>query len=156
MLDALYGVTKTKQVTAEKSINAKQGSTFIIEDGVSTVSASTLLTDDMHKFGTRVGSDIPTTNSNSTLPVVIVEHIFDCQKALARRSEMQNNASSCSHSLKSNISDNSQMLTKSDMKSQDACQYVSLSNKSKKRSAGTDLSDHGEYIEYDDIAKKRT
>lgn len=153
MLDALYGVTKSKQTTDEKATNAKQGSTFIIEDEVSTVSTSTLLTDYMHKFVTRVSPDIPTT---STLPVVMVEHIFDSQKAPGRRNEMQNNASSCSHSLKSNISDNSQMLTEHDMKGQDACQYVSLSNKSKKRSAGTDLSDHGEYIEYDDIARKGT
>ena len=150
MLDALYGVTKTKQTTGKNVINARQGSTFTIEDGVSTVSASTLLTD---KFPACVSLDIPTTNSNSTLPVVMVEHIIDRQKAPARRNEMENNTSSCNHSLKSNISNNSQMLT---MKGQDACQYVSLSDKSKKRSAGTDISDHGEYIEYDDIARKRT
>ena len=160
MLDALYGISKTKRTTAGENafnVNAMQGSS-INEDEISTVS-STLLTDYMDN-STTVKSDIPMANSakcNSTLPVVMVEHVetSDCQKT-PRNSETQNNALSISHSLKSvdNISDNNQMLAKNEMKGQDT--YVSLSNKSKKRSAGTDLSDHGEYIEYDDIARKQT
>ena len=157
MLDALYGIAKTKHITSEKiSTNRMQGRSIINEDGASTVSASTLLTDYMYKFTTRVKSDVPKANSDSTLPVVMVEQveISDCQKA-SRNSEMQNNAPSHSHLLKSvdNLSD---IDPKNEMKSQDTCPYVSLSSKSKKRSAGTDLSDHGEYIEYDDIARKRT
>ena len=165
MLDALYGPTKDTQTIDEKAIgvtNAVQGKSvsFICEDGVSSMS-STLLADNVCKCATCVKSDDPMADSTkyfSALPVAEIEHgeTADHPSNGDLRNGMQIAGLSYSLSLSSidSIFD-SQMLSKHKTKDKDTCPYISLNNMSKKHSSTTDPSSHGEYMEYDDIARKQ-
>lgn len=169
MLDALYGTSMVKNKQNSSSceitidVDKMHGghSSFTSEDAASTIS-STMLNDYIYKFTTRVNPDghmADSTKCSSTSPIVMIKYpeIDDCQEAPSKKinSEMQNDILSHGHSPSSVIRCNNQMLPKDASKCLDTRPYVSLSKNSKKCSAAIDASDHGEYIEYDDITPKR-
>lgn len=162
MLDALYRKTiaKPKQADGEEAVNYDimlgRSSSFISEDATSAIS-STLFTDYMYKSTTRANSDDrPTANNDSTVPMGNVK-IIDYQKDSSNR--MQSKIQKCCSHPPNSIehkSDDNQTLPKLALKAHDSCPYVLLSSEAKKCFKDTRVNnDHGDYIEYDDIASKR-
>ena len=172
MLDVLYGADVFKTNGDEISIDVDTihggcGS-FISEDTASIISSS-LLTDYMCEFTTHMNCDdlsADSTNCSSNLPMHMAmtdyAKIVDYQKASSKntKSKVQNDPPSHGSSLISidhvpGSNPDKQKLPKDAVESQDTRPYVSLSNSSKKCPAVVDASDHGEYIEYDDITPRR-
>ena len=172
ILDVLYGAGMVKTNSDEVSIDVNTihdgcGS-FISEDTASIISSS-LLTDYLYEFKTHMNFDDLTADStncssNSPVHVVMMDYaeMAECQKASSKKtnSKMQNHLPSHSSSLKSiddvsAVNPTNQALPKDAIEGRDTRCYVSLSNNSKKSPAVIDASDHGEYIEYDDITPRR-
>ena len=136
-------------------------SSFISEDASSSIS-STLLTDYMCKLTTHANSDdlvADFSKFSSTIPTVMMEYAeiaADSRKASIEgtKSEMQYDVLFHGYSLTS-VDDMSDTYPESTLSNQENSHYVSLSNNPKICSAGIDASDHGDYIEYDDIKPKR-
>ena len=172
MLDVLYGADMVKTNNDEIPIDVNTihygcGS-FISEDTASIISSS-LLTDYLYEFTTHMNFDDLTADStncssNSPIHVVMMDYaeIAECQKGSSKKtkSKMQNDPPSHGSSLNivddvSDANPTKQTLPKDGVEGRETRSYVSLSNNSKKCPAIVNASDHGEYIEYDDITPRR-